>query len=102
MICAPPLAASCTKRTALLRFASAEQRIWIRPSVNLLCVIVCLLRSLTLPARPSFANAKPAEDAVEQIVGVNSADHFAKLLQGAANLQRDQLRRLLLHRLSMG
>lgn len=38
---------------------------------------------------PSLPNAKPAENAIEQIIRVNAADHLTKLLQRPAQLQRE-------------
>ena len=40
-------------------------------------------------------DAKSAEDAIEQIVRVNRADHLSELLQRPAQLQCQQLRRIL-------
>jgi hypothetical protein len=42
-----------------------------------------------------FSDAESTEDAVEEVVGVDGADHFAQLVQGAAKLQGQKLGRLL-------
>ncbi len=42
-----------------------------------------------------FTNAKPAENAIEQIIRVHGAGHLAELFQRSAQLQRQQFRRLL-------
>ncbi len=38
-----------------------------------------------------FADTESAEDAVEDVVGVDGADNFAELVQRGANFRRDQL-----------
>src|SRR5205823_1088171 len=48
-----------------------------------------------LTGKGLLADAKPAEDPVEQVVGVNGPGHLAELVQGAAQLQGQQLRRVL-------
>jgi len=42
-----------------------------------------------------FPDTKSAEDAVQEVVGVNGADHCAQLVQRAAKLHRQDFRRLL-------
>src|SRR5262249_38670871 len=41
--------------------------------------------------------AKPAKNAIQEIVGENSAGHLAELIERAAHLKGQQLRRLLMH-----
>jgi len=54
------------------------------------------------PALLSLPNAESAEDAVEQIVGVDGADHFAELVERPAQLQGQHFRRLLEQDTGMG
>ena len=44
---------------------------------------------VTLARIRSFSNAETAEDAVEQVLAIDRAGHFAELRQGYANLGRD-------------
>src|SRR4051812_12791259 len=43
-----------------------------------------------------FADAKAAEDAIEQVVGVDGADDGAEIVERQPKLQGEQLRRLLM------
>src|SRR5437868_13562995 len=79
------------RRIAFSRLASrsGSQRICTSPTVNGLATRIPSV---------SLANTEPAEDAVQQIVGIHGADHRAQRLQAAAQLQGQELRRILLQR----